>query len=56
MVCSEPYDSHEWVWEDGRMVCPECGTVDLTTARLRRDVITAATEAGLLRPLDERPP
>lgn len=54
MVCDDgTYDGHPWVTVDGCRVCPDCGLVDLTSARLRRDVLRALAERGLLRRLDE---
>jgi hypothetical protein len=52
MVCDAPWDSHEWTWTHGRLVCLECGLDDLPTARLRRDVLRALEDRGLIRRVD----
>lgn len=55
--CGSAYDSHPWARDGtGRRVCEACDLVDLTAARLDREVIAAAVRAGLLKPLEEHPP
>lgn len=52
MVCSRPWDSHTWTWVDGRLVCEQCGVDDLPSARLRRDVLHALEERGIVVRID----
>jgi hypothetical protein len=52
-TCGEGWTTHRWAWDAGRLVCSRCGLPDLTSARLPRDAVTAARDAGLIRPLDD---
>lgn len=44
--CGPDYSSHQWEWRGTRLVCADCGLVDLAAARLVEHVTAGLADAG----------